>query len=434
MGWRYFDNGTIRSTTGLMDVSFGIRYQLLNERSAESPWIPTLTFRAGAVLPGSYNENLHSPRGCVPRPLNRSCSRANISGWPGLGAYFDGLYRWNRTTGNDQYIPMIGFFQQIKQWEINMATAICRRFPAATSFGWVMAASSTHVTYRENNDAIEAGFSYTTPKLHIRYGFHTRAVIDGNNSDDKFWVGGSINIPLRRERGELTSPASLRDWRQYRSPQPPAHRAKRNAPRGPRPSAPLQAATTFTARLCAARLRWFSSRIFLRRRRFFGVASTYSSGPDVFERAFEGQLERRIELNAFAVTLRTHVGQLFRFARIDRDIVLASVFADDHAFINRVAGLDHQPAAFLDHVQRVSHGFAAFHADQRTVLARGDFAAVRTVFMEQMAHHAEAAGLVDEIGFETDQAARRNQRLDADIVAVVIHVRDFSLCGRRDFP
>src|SRR6266436_9511947 len=39
------------------------------------------------------------------------------------------------------------------------------------------------------------------------------------------------------------------------------------------------AVTTFTARLCAARLRWFSSRIFLRRRRFFGVASTYSSDP-----------------------------------------------------------------------------------------------------------------------------------------------------------
>src|SRR5437867_4718477 len=41
----------------------------------------------------------------------------------------------------------------------------------------------------------------------------------------------------------------------------------------------VQAAMTFTALLWAARLRWFSSRIFLRRRRFFGVASTYSSGP-----------------------------------------------------------------------------------------------------------------------------------------------------------
>jgi len=49
-------------------------------------------------------------------------------------------------------------------------------------------------------------------------------------------------------------------------------------------SAADYAATTFIARLWAARLRWFSSRSFLRRRRFFGVASTYSSGP-IYSRA-----------------------------------------------------------------------------------------------------------------------------------------------------
>jgi hypothetical protein len=38
-------------------------------------------------------------------------------------------------------------------------------------------------------------------------------------------------------------------------------------------------ATIFVVRDCCARLRAFSSRIFLRSRRLFGVASTYSSGP-----------------------------------------------------------------------------------------------------------------------------------------------------------
>ena len=75
---------------------------------------------------------------------------------------------------------------------------------------------------------------------------------------------------------------------------------------------------------------------------------------------------------------------------IDRDVVLARVFADDHAFVNLVARLDHQAAAFLHHVQRVGHRLAVFHADERAVLARGDFAAVRPVFVEQMAHHAHA--------------------------------------------
>jgi len=196
VGWRYFDNGTIRSTTGLMDVSFGLRYQLLNERSAESPWIPTLTFRAGAVLPGSYNENLAFAPGLRSASVEPELLARKHFGWPGLGAYADGLYRWNRTTGNDQYIAMIGFFQQIKQWEIDIGYRHLQTV-SGSDIVWVGDGSILYPRdVRENNDAIEAGFSYTTPKLHIRYGFHTRAVIDGNNSDDKFWVGGSIDVPF----------------------------------------------------------------------------------------------------------------------------------------------------------------------------------------------------------------------------------------------
>src|SRR6266567_371352 len=61
-GWRYFADatgkqGSIRSTTGLMDTAFGVRYQIFNEAQGESPWLPTLTFRAGAVVPGTYNQN-----------------------------------------------------------------------------------------------------------------------------------------------------------------------------------------------------------------------------------------------------------------------------------------------------------------------------------------------------------------------------------------
>ena len=55
---------------------------------------------------------------------------------------------------------------------------------------------------RENNDAVQAGFSYTTAKRQIRYGFHSLIVFDGNNSDRKFWVGGSIDIPFGGKHGE----------------------------------------------------------------------------------------------------------------------------------------------------------------------------------------------------------------------------------------
>ena len=42
--------GSIRSTTGLMDTAFGVRYQIFNEAQAESPWLPTLISQAGATL------------------------------------------------------------------------------------------------------------------------------------------------------------------------------------------------------------------------------------------------------------------------------------------------------------------------------------------------------------------------------------------------
>src|SRR5690242_7189144 len=50
---------------------------------------------------------------------------------------------------------------------------------------------------------------------------------------------------------------------------------------------------------------------------------------DVFEGAFEGHFQRGIKLDALAVTLGAHVGELFGFARIDGDVVFAGVFADD---------------------------------------------------------------------------------------------------------
>ena len=83
-------------------------------------------------------------------------------------------------------------------------TGICKRLAApdlvydpstqtlSTSDG-----SNAFSELRENNDSIEAGFSYTTSKRHIKYSFYTRTVFDGNNSDQKFWIGGGIEMPFQ---------------------------------------------------------------------------------------------------------------------------------------------------------------------------------------------------------------------------------------------
>ena len=207
-GWRFFDNGGIQSTTGLMDWSFGVRYQIFTEAKTNSPWLPTLTFRAGAVLPGSYSETFPFAPGVRSAAIEPELLARKHFGWTGLGAFTDLLYRWNRTTGNDQYMAVIGLFQQIKGWELDVGyrhlqtisgTDITYPVDPATNGG-------LNIIYpkdvREINDGIEAGFSYTTSKHRVRWGFHSLTIVDGNNTDKKFWVGGSVDIPFggRKEK------------------------------------------------------------------------------------------------------------------------------------------------------------------------------------------------------------------------------------------
>jgi hypothetical protein len=200
-GTRSFTVGNVpESTTGLMDWSLGVRYQIFNEaQDTNSPWLPTLTFRAGAVLPGTVNEEFDFAPGLRSAAIEPEFLLRKHFGWPGLGAYGDALYRWNRTTGNDQYIAAIGLFQQIKGWELDAGYRHLQTL-SGTDISFADPNNLTTLDYprdaREISDAIEAGFSYTTSKRHFRYGFQTRTVFDGINTDRKFWIGASIDIPI----------------------------------------------------------------------------------------------------------------------------------------------------------------------------------------------------------------------------------------------
>jgi hypothetical protein len=196
LGWRAFDKGAIQSTTGLMDSSFGVRYQIFDEDHAPAAWLPTLTFRAGAVIPGIYNQNIAFAPGLRSAAIEPEILLRKHFGWPGLGVFGDASYRWNRTTGNDQYLAAIGLFQEIKGWELDVAY----RHLQTLSGSDIFLSPDLNINYprdaREISDAIDAGFSYTTLKRHIRYGFHARTIVDGNNTDSKFWIGGSVQMPF----------------------------------------------------------------------------------------------------------------------------------------------------------------------------------------------------------------------------------------------
>jgi hypothetical protein len=201
-GWRAFSPGNqIESTIGLMDTALGVRYQILNEATRpDSPWIPTLTFRAGAVLPGTYDQNLAFAPGFRSAAIAPELLLRKHFGWTGLGVYGDMLYRWNMTTENDNYTVAVGLFQQIKGWELDVGYVHMQTLSGDDITFGVPGVMSTLIyprAVREITDSIQAGFSYTTSKRHWKYGFHANIVVDGNNSDNKPWFGASMEIPIQ---------------------------------------------------------------------------------------------------------------------------------------------------------------------------------------------------------------------------------------------
>src|SRR5262249_42564841 len=122
VGTRSFNPGAnSESTSGLLDTTFGVRYQVFRETDPDvpRPWVPTLTLRAGAIIQGTYDKDFPFAPGNHSAAIEPSVLMKKHFGWPGFGGYADLAYRWMRTSGDDQYLAAIGFFQEIKTWTIN---------------------------------------------------------------------------------------------------------------------------------------------------------------------------------------------------------------------------------------------------------------------------------------------------------------------------
>jgi opacity protein-like surface antigen len=203
VGWRAFSPAPgygIQSTIGIMDISLGARYQIFNEAWAtNSPWLPTLTFRAGGIVPGTYSQSIAFAPGFRSAGIEPEILARKHFGWTGFGAYGDALYRWNMTTENDNMVLAVGFFQQIKGWELDVGYEHLQTFSGG-DITFTDPNDLSTIQYpravREISESILAGFSYTTAKRHWKYGFHSRIVVAGNNTDLKPWLGASIDIPI----------------------------------------------------------------------------------------------------------------------------------------------------------------------------------------------------------------------------------------------
>lgn len=195
-GTRSFNaTGASESTLGMMDTSLGVRYQIFNEAKETNSWLPTLTFRASGILPGSYDRSFPFAPGNRSAAIEPSFLAKKHFGWQGFGMYGDALYRWNRTSGTDQYIVAAGFMQDIQRWTLN---AGFRHLQCLS--GEDIGGSGTTIIYspevKEISEAFEAGFNYRTAKRKINYAFNIRKTFAGRNTADSFWLGAFVDFPF----------------------------------------------------------------------------------------------------------------------------------------------------------------------------------------------------------------------------------------------
>ena len=113
---------------------------------------------------------------------------------------------------------------------------------------------------------------------------------------------------------------------------------------------------------------------------------------------------------------------------------LAAVLADDHAFVDFVAGGDEQLGPLLQRVEAVGDDAAGDHRDQHAVGPLGDVAFQRAVVLEAMVNDGGALRGVEEPRAQADQAAGGDRELDVRVVVVGGHLRRAGRGGRRRAP
>src|SRR6201991_1055384 len=140
----------------------------------------------------------------------------------------------------------------------------------------------------------------------------------------------------------------------------------------------------------------------------------------------QGLLQRELgcrgQLDRIVLTGGAHVGQRLRLDRVDGEVVVLRVNADELAFIHGVAFGGEQLAAFLEGSERVGRGVAAGVRDHDAVLALGDRGrVVRAVFLEHVEQQARTLGQGLELVLEADQAAGRDLVLETHATVAVGH-------------
>lgn len=187
----------VEKTNGLMDTQFGIRYRLLEE-TPESKWTPTVAFRVGGIISGTYDELFPFAPGYGETGIEPGFF-ARKTVWGSGGLYGSLAYRHMVTLAPDSVLFSIGFFQKYKQFTVSAGY----RQQQAMSGPDLTSTNPPAVDYnnriRELNYMAEWGGSYEFPS-GIKMQFYMNSNFDGRNTGEKLTYAGYVSFPFQLKR------------------------------------------------------------------------------------------------------------------------------------------------------------------------------------------------------------------------------------------
>lgn len=190
-------NATGRETgdRGIADTYAGLRYQVFDETKHEKCWGPTIAFRLGAVIPGTYDEDFPFSAGDGAAAVEGSVLLAREI-CPGFGLFGDAGYRIREGDVPDDFFGAGGVYGSVKGFTASVAYRHIQSTSGpdigdpgfGTEFGFP--------EVREVSQNVEFGLGYTCPKtgVHVQ-GFFART-LDGRNTGARKIFGGSVSIPF----------------------------------------------------------------------------------------------------------------------------------------------------------------------------------------------------------------------------------------------
>src|SRR5882757_1259820 len=140
------------------------------------------------------------------------------------------------------------------------------------------------------------------------------------------------------------------------------------------------------------------------------------------------------EADGFVGAGGAHVGLLFFLGYIDVHVLLAGIFAEDHAFVDLNGGAYEELAALLDIPQRKRGGDTGAIGDQRTRGAQGHFAGIVHPAIKNRVNQRGAARVGKQLAAQADQSARRDFEIEAHAARIVIaHFEHFAAAAANGF-